>query len=417
MAICNEVEAHRIAEVPMIRPDKVEQIQLLRAQHPRWGNRRIAQELGLARNTVRDYLRGKEALVQSRPARRALDEATVALAVALLDGAAEGNGVVVRRLLAARGIDVALRTLERALQPYRQRARAAKSATVRFETLPGEQLQIDFGQRMVSIGGAPTRVFFFVAVLGFSRRIFVRASLSSRQEEWRAGLAGAFAHFGGLPRAVLIDNDGALVVGRDRETDTARIHPGFAAFCKDWGVAVRVCHPYRPRTKGKTESGVKYVKRNGIAGQDFASFAALTAWLPQWMALADGRIHGTTHERPHERFERAEKAALQPLPSIPPAHEPRVLKRTVAASGPTLFAVPIPRATGWSRPASGPTLFAVPIPSLPPLYPSIPPSPVATPPSTQAIRGPPGTFDDDVDATPADKFDGVDDPVELDWAA
>ncbi|MBM4438238.1 MAG: IS21 family transposase [Actinobacteria bacterium] len=314
----------------MIRPDKVEQIQLLRAQHPRWGNRRIAQELGLARNTVRDYLRGKEALVQSRPARRALDEATVALAVALLDGAAEGNGVVVRRLLAARGIDVALRTLERALQPYRQRARAAKSATVRFETLPGEQLQIDFGQRMVSIGGAPTRVFFFVAVLGFSRRIFVRASLSSRQEEWRAGLAGAFAHFGGLPRAVLIDNDGALVVGRDRETDTARIHPGFAAFCKDWGVAVRVCHPYRPRTKGKTESGVKYVKRNGIAGQDFASFAALTAWLPQWMALADGRIHGTTHERPHERFERAEKAALQPLPSIPPAHEPRVLKRTVA---------------------------------------------------------------------------------------
>lgn len=314
----------------MVKPDKVEEIHLLRAQHPSWGHRRIAVELGLSRNTVRDYLRGKEPLVQARPRRRALDAAAVALAVELLHGAAEGNGVVVHRLLAARGIQVTLRTLERALQPHRQQDRAAKVATVRYETLPGHQLQIDFGQRFVSIGGVPTKVFFFVAVLGFSRRIFVRASLSARQDEWRAGLAGAFGHFGGVPRAVLIDNDGALVIGRDRETNTARVHPAFAAFCKDWGLAVRVCQPYRPRTKGKTESGVKYVKRNGIAGQDFASFDALTAWLPQWMALADGRVHGTTHERPRDRFDRAEKEALLPMPTMPPAHEPRVLKRTVA---------------------------------------------------------------------------------------
>ena len=330
MAIDVKDEALRVAEEPMIDPEIVEKIHLVRQQHPAWGARRIGCELGLSRNTVRGYLRGKVPLVQRRPRRRVMDDATRALAVELLHGPAEGNGVVVHRLLAERGIHVSLRTLERAVAPSRGEKRAAEVATVRYETLPGQQMQIDFGQRLVCIGGQMVRVFFFVAVLGYSRRIFVRASLSARQDEWRAGLAATFAHFGGRPACLLIDNDGALVVGRDRQTNTARIHPAFTDFCKDWDVAVRVCQPYRPRTKGKTESGVKYVKRNAIAGQEFASFEALTLWLPKWMQLADRRIHGTTHERPCDRFENAEKAALAPLPSHPPVHRERSLQRKVA---------------------------------------------------------------------------------------
>jgi transposase len=100
----------------------------------------------------------------------------------------------------------------------------------------------------------------FVAVLGYSRRIFVRASLSQRQDDWREGLAGAFRTFGGVTHKILIDRAGALVVGADRETGAAHVHPAFAAFCKDWGVAVAACRPYRARTKGKTESGVGYVE-------------------------------------------------------------------------------------------------------------------------------------------------------------
>lgn len=117
----------------------------------------------------------------------------------------------------------------------------------------------------------------FVAVLGYSRRIFVRASLSQRQDDWREGLAGAFRRFGGVTRKILIDRAGALVVGEDRESGTARVHPAFAAFCKDWGVGVAACRPYRARTKGKTESGVGYVKKNAIAAVSFANFAALEA--------------------------------------------------------------------------------------------------------------------------------------------
>ncbi len=280
---------------------------------------------------MRRYLRGGAAAeVQARPNARTLDADQEALARELLDGAAAGNAVVVQQLLAEREVDVPLRTLQRTLEPHRQARRAAQLATVRYETPPGAQLQIDFGEKWIVIGGERTKVHLFVAVLGYSRRIFVRASLSQRQDDWREGLAAAFRTFGGVTAKILIDRAGALVIGQERETGTARIHPAFAAFCKDWGVEVTACRPYRARTKGKTESGVGYVKRNGIAGRAFDSFAALEAHLAQWMSEADRRVHGTTHEQPCVLFERAERAALQPLPAAPLRVRERRLQRRVA---------------------------------------------------------------------------------------
>ena len=315
--------------VPMLDPEVVVHIRLLEQRG--WGTRRIAREVGAARNSVRRYLRqGETAEKQVRPGAKTLDAAEQARAVELLDGPAAGNAVVVQRLLAQQEVKVPLRTLQRVLAPHRQAQRAAELATVRFETPPGYQLQIDFGEKWVEIAGARTKVYVFVAVLGYSRRIFVRASLSQRQDDWREGLASAFRAFGGVPRRLLIDRAGALVVGQERETGTARIHPTFAAFCKDWGVEVSACRPYRARTKGKTESGVGYVKRNALAGLSFASFAALEEHLTQWRIEADRRIHGTTHEPPTVRFERDERATLRPLPSAALRVRERRLQRRVA---------------------------------------------------------------------------------------
>lgn len=313
--------------VPMLDPEIVVHIRALRALG--WGTKRIARELGCSRNSVKRYLRGGVAAeTQTRPGAWTLDAKQQATARSLLDGAAAGNSVVVRQLLAEQEVDVPLRTLQRVLAPHRQAKRAAELATVRFETAPGHQMQIDFGEKWIEIAGTRTKVHLFVAVLGFSRRIFVRASLSQRQDDWREGLAGAFRTFGGVTQRILIDRAGALVVGEDRETHTARVHPAFASFCKDWGVEVSACRPYRARTKGKTESGVGYVKRNAIAGRSFASFAALEAHLASWIVDADQRVHGTTHERPCERFEREEKMALRPLPSTRiPVRERRVQRR------------------------------------------------------------------------------------------
>jgi transposase len=296
-----------------------------------WGAKRIARELGLARNTVRRYLRGGPgAEVQERPAARRLDQAARSEAVSIFETTAEGNAVVVRQVLSEMGVAASLRTVQRVVADRRRELRAADLASVRFETAPGRQMQIDFGERRVWIGDREVKVHFLVAVLSHSRRIFAKAFLRERQDQWLDGIASAFRHFTGVPLEVLGDNSRCLVVDRDREAQTVTFHPAYLAFCRDWDVQPRACQPYRARTKGKTESGVKYVKRNAIAGRKFESFAALEAYLAEWILLADQRVHGTTHEVPAERFERDERQALRPLPERPLPVRGKRLRRRVA---------------------------------------------------------------------------------------
>ena len=312
----------------MVEPEIVRQIRSL--SEFGWGVRCIGRELGIARATVRRYLRGGAgAEVQRRPTRRSLDEPERAKAVELFDSTAEGNAVVVAQLLAEQGVEVDVRVVQRVLQPHRQAKRAAQLATVRFETAPGHQMQIDFGEKLVSVAGVRMKVMLFVAVLSYSRRCYVRAFRSQRHDDWREGLAGAFRHFGGVTQTVLVDNARALIL--DRVDGTARVHPAFDAFCRDWGVTVRACQPYRERTKGKTERGVGYVKHNALAGREFSSWAALETHLASWMLMADERDHGTTHEAPRLRFVRDELAALTALPSRPLPVRQRRETRKVSA--------------------------------------------------------------------------------------
>jgi transposase len=294
------------------------------------GKKAIARELGVSINTVRRYVRQPIAPGRQVRTARRLTDAWRDLARALYAGPAGGNAVVVQRLLGERGLGVSTRTIERAVADIRRAERVAQLATVRVETPPGEQLQIDFGQQRVEIAGTSVRVFLLVAVLSYSRRLFVKPFLSERQDDWREGIAAAFTHFGGVPRTLLGDNARALVAGRDRETGTVLFHPGYLAFCRDWDVQPRACAPYRARTKGKTEAGVKFVKRNGLAAMTFPSFAALETHLAEWMGMADQRVHGTTHEAPSARFERDERQALRSLPQRALPRREQRLRRRVA---------------------------------------------------------------------------------------
>jgi transposase len=300
----------------MVDPEIIRQIRTLAALN--WGSKRISKELGIARNTVKRYLRSDEPCpVQVRPNARRLNEEKRERARQLYKTIAAGNAVVVTRELRREGIQVGVRVVQRLVAPDRRATRAAEVATVRFETKPGQQMQVDFGQKKVLIAGLLVKVHLLVAVLCHSRRIFVQAFLAERGDDWREGIASAFRHFGGVPAEVLGDNARALVVARDRASQTVSFHPAYLAFCKDWDVVPRACGPYRARTKGKVESGVKYTKHSGLAGREFDSFEALEAHLAEWTHEADRRIHGTTGEKPIDRFERDERLTLRPLPDRP----------------------------------------------------------------------------------------------------
>ncbi len=302
---------------------------MLRLAKLGWGAKRIGRELGVSRNTVKRYLRqGGWAPYANGQRGRALAGLEVWLKERFHRH--RGNADVIRQeLLAEHGVKVSLRTVERAVVPLRQALLAEAKATVRYETAPGEQMQIDFGTTSVVIGGEQVRVRLFVATLGYSRRLYVEAFEHERQSAWLSGLEGAFRHFGGVTAEVLVDNAKALVSKHDRQTRKVEFNERFLAFSAYWGFVPRACAPYRARTKGKDESGVRYVKRNAIAGRMFDSWEALAAHLLWWMReVADQRIHGTTFEPPAVRFEQ-ERAQLKPVDGKVPFAPVRALKRQV----------------------------------------------------------------------------------------
>jgi len=312
----------------MLEPEEVSAI--LRLNELGWGAKRIAQELGISRNTAKEYIAAGGWTPYRQPQRKkALDGQEVWLRERFRRH--RGNADVIRQELAAeKGIIVSLRTVERAVQAYRQELAAEARATVRFETPPGKQLQIDFVERLVEIAGSKVRTYLFVATLGYSRRQHIRAFHNERQESWFDGLESTFVKIGGVTEEVLIDNPRALVVEHDPTTRTVVFNEKFKAFAKHWGFRPRACAPYRARTKGKTENGVGYVKRNAIAGRSFSSWEALEAHLEAWTRdVADVRVHGTTGETPIDRFQRAEAKALKPIAGVAPFHATRELIRRV----------------------------------------------------------------------------------------
>lgn len=312
----------------MKTPDDVAEMLRLRALG--WGIKRIGRELGCSHHTVKGYVEAGGVKLFKAPARaKKLDGLNDWLRERFMRH--RGNADVVRQDLAAeKHVTVSERTLQRAVQPYRQALKAEALATTRFETPPGRQLQIDFGERFVEIGGAKIKAFVFVATLGHSRRVHVRAFPAEKQEHWFAGLESAFAAFGGVPEEVLMDNPRALVERHDAISRMVLFNAKLIAFAKHWGFGPRACAPYRARTKGKTESGVGYVKKNAIAGHSFESWQAFEAHLAKWeRETANVRIHGTTGEAPLVRFERDERHRLKPLNDRPAFGSLRELTRTV----------------------------------------------------------------------------------------
>ncbi|QCH14033.1 IS21 family transposase [Synechococcus sp. CB0101] len=267
------------AEMPVQTPQDVEAMQRLSAAG--WGRRRIARELGCSPETVRKYLRQGGWQPYGKPCR-----------TSVLDGQREwlrqrflahrGNADVLRQELASeKGIKVSLRTVERAVEPWRRELRNAAVATVRFETPPGRQLQADFGQCVVRIGGERVRVHLAVLTLGYSRRLLVRAFRSEKQDHWLSTLEEGFRHWGGVPQEVLVDNARALVSQHDPERQILVFASGLSSSPATGGSSPAPAGRTGPGRKAKTNVGWRTSNATPWPG---GSSAAGRSWRPIWCA-------------------------------------------------------------------------------------------------------------------------------------
>lgn len=303
-----------VAEEIMITGDIFKTIQQLHGRGV--GIKAIARLLDLDPDTVRKYKDQPEFLPYDRekPVQQSLD----GIEEWLRNRAPEVgfNGKVLYREAQAKGYLGSYSVIKRFLAPIREKEHIASVATVRFETPAGAQGQVDWGSSKVWIGPEAVRVHFFVLVLGYSRRMFAHAYRDEKRHHVIDGHQKAFAWFGGYPKELLYDNARTMIMTEKPKDE--RLNKVFEDFARHYGFEVRFCRPYRARTKGKVESGVKYLKRNFLKGCRFQSLEDLNLRLSQWLTeVADQRIHGTTHVTPISRWE-AEKEGLIKLSTVRP---------------------------------------------------------------------------------------------------
>jgi transposase len=186
------------------------------------------------------------------------------------------------------------------VHPYR--AARCPVATVRFETEPGEQAQVDWAYfGFIEHRGRRRRLYAFLMTLGWSRSTYLEFTVSADTVWWLRCHVHAFRYFGGVPEVVLHDNLKTAVL--NRAEGTIHWNQCYLDFADYYGFTPRACQPYRAQTKGKVESGIRYVRGNFWPGLTFRDLADLNRQAREWLdGTANRRRHGTTGEVPFDRL-------------------------------------------------------------------------------------------------------------------
>ena len=299
--------------------------------------RRIAQNLGVSRRTVRKVLqqveqaRGGAIDGSPRPVMTRGSQLD-AYEPAIVDLLARYPDITVQRIheeLRQRGYTGSYTILS--VRVRRLRPRRAAEPVPRFETAPGEQAQMDYSTYDLDFADeGRRRVHAFSYVLGYSRRQYLRFVEAQDFATTVREHVHAFEHLGGVAATCLYDNMKVVVSGYD--ADEPVYNPRFLAFAAHYGFRPVACRPRRPQTKGKVERPFSYVESSLLGGRSFRSLDHLNETTAWWLAeVADVRLHRLTQARPVDRHAQ-ERPHLVPLPAQ--AYDTsEVVYRTVDAEG------------------------------------------------------------------------------------
>lgn len=189
------------------------------------------------------------------------------------------------------------------------------SATLRYETKPGVQAQVDWSEfGKVGIDGKMQKLYCFNMILGFSRMRYIEFTLSIDVYSLIKCHVNAFRYFGGYTKEILYDNMKQVVITRALKSTDSEWNTKFEDFFKQYGFIPRLCRPYRPQTKGKIENTVGYVRRDFFLGGNFSSVSDINVQAITWLKRVNSSVHGTTHEIPLDRLKIEE---LKPIDGVP----------------------------------------------------------------------------------------------------
>lgn len=192
-----------------------------------------------------------------------------------------------------------------------------KKATIRFETTPGLQAQVDWKEtiKMVNKSKEVLTVNIFLIVLGYSRLKFIKLTDNRKQETLFECIFEAFRYFQGIPKEILFDNM-KTVVDRNKSTiKNITLNKTFKHFSQDAGFEAILCRPYRAKTKGKVESLAKLVDRLKVHNEEFETFEDLEKIVSVFNKDINREVSQATNEIPFERFKK-ESEYLNPLCSM-----------------------------------------------------------------------------------------------------
>ncbi len=188
-----------------------------------------------------------------------------------------------------------------------------EKATVRFETMPGKQGQMDWGffeDHLVYEDGKWKKLYCFLMILGYSRMRHIEFVTEMSTNTLIRCHQNAFRYFGGYPEEILYDNMKQVVIKRLLKQEDSTLNRQFEDFAGFYGFKPILCRPYRGQTKGKVERTVQFVRDNFMVGIKYNSLADLNGQALAWCNKVNGKVHATTNEIP---FERLKKEGLSPL--------------------------------------------------------------------------------------------------------
>jgi transposase len=278
--------------------------------------RKIAQFMGISRNTVSRVL---EEPVERVPLGRERSSAVDDYRSQIEGWLRQGLSIVRMLELARADQDCPYRGgrstfSDRVRKIRREQERKTADVPIRFEGLPGEYLQVDWGKvrRFPFTQRQTGRKYFLCCRLKYSRWSWMMWTEDMRQETLLRGLVDCFCALGFVPWVLVFDNMKTVTTGRNAANE-AIWHPALARLSAEFGFHPQACAVARGNQKGSVENLVKWVKGNFLPGRSFADDADLAGQAVQWVAEANARKNDATGRPPLERLH-AEAAQGGKLP-------------------------------------------------------------------------------------------------------